>query len=71
MYLVLVFALAVAGTAWKVDPSLRPGIDAGMAALVCLLSFRVGVAVDGWLDRWENRPPRRIRRRLAVRPGPG
>lgn len=48
--------IAVIGIIWKIDPALRPYIDAGITLLFACLMFWLGDVVRGWFDRWEARP---------------
>lgn len=55
--------LAAIGTVWKIDPALRPYIDAAMLTLVCAFTFYLGDVMRGWLDRWEAKPHWKKQRR--------
>jgi hypothetical protein len=48
-------AIAVVGILWKIDPALRPYIDAGITFLFACLMFYLGDVMRGWLDRWEEK----------------
>lgn len=48
--------IAAVGTVWKIDPAMRPYIDAGITFLFCCLTFYMGDVVAGLLDRWEAKP---------------
>ncbi len=60
LFIVLIAAI---GTVWKIDPAMRPYIDAGITFLFCCLMFYLGDAFSGWLDRWEAKPHWKRRRR--------
>jgi hypothetical protein len=57
--------IAAVGTVWKIDPAMRPYIDAGITFLVCCLTFYLGDIVRGWLDQWEAKPHWRKQRRRS------
>lgn len=67
-----IVALAAIGTVYKIDPAMRPYIDAGFLLLLGCVMFWLGDVVRSWLDRLEAKPHwrkmRTPRRQRPVRP---
>lgn len=67
-----IIALAAIGTVYKIDPSMRPYIDAGFLLLLGCFMFWLGDLLRVWLDRLEAKPHRKKaqapRRQRPTRP---
>lgn len=67
-----IIALAAIGTVYKIDPAMRPYIDAGFLFLLAAGMFWLGDIMNRWIDRLAARPHRKQaqapRRQRPVRP---